>query len=342
MKKVFILLFLGLLISLPFAVYAQGVLFNAVNFCDYIKQLYQVGVRIAGPLAMAAILVGAVFYMASGGNPQRVALGKQIITGAVAGLLLVLTSWLIFNAIAPNLLVCKEPPKLEVSNIPTSTNTGDVCKGRQSFESKEACEKDSSKGTKRCVEGVGKKWCQTNCGQNLYQIAQKHQGKCLGACHCAWFVAQVLQESGCQFVDKNGNAYHPSSASGLAGTLKGWGWQEFSGKDGMKAGDVALKRGHIEIGAGNGRTLGSNVASKAGATKCGAPQCQKVHAKNIDTQNCQSCSRDPGHTPDQGKWCRKLENPKCAMPASSICYSTQCVKHKSAAGTINHYRPPGA
>ena len=54
---------------------------------------------IAGPLAILAITIGAVFLLISAGNPNLYKLGWGIIRNAIIGLVLVFCSWLIINTL---------------------------------------------------------------------------------------------------------------------------------------------------------------------------------------------------------------------------------------------------
>ncbi len=52
---------------------------------------------IATPLAVIAIVIGAVIMMISAGNPQALGTGKKVLYAGIIGLVLVLCSWLIID-----------------------------------------------------------------------------------------------------------------------------------------------------------------------------------------------------------------------------------------------------
>jgi len=55
--------------------------------------------KIASPLAILAITIGAVVLMTSAGNPAQAGTGKKILWAAIIGLVLVFLSWLIIKTI---------------------------------------------------------------------------------------------------------------------------------------------------------------------------------------------------------------------------------------------------
>lgn len=54
---------------------------------------------ISGSLALLAFIYGGIMFLVSGGNSEKVARAKQIIIGAVMGLVIVLTSFIIIGFI---------------------------------------------------------------------------------------------------------------------------------------------------------------------------------------------------------------------------------------------------
>jgi hypothetical protein len=62
------------------------------------------------PLALGFIIYGAIVIMIAGGSEERVKKGKELITKAVTGVIIILTSWLIINTIT-KVLVNQDPTK---------------------------------------------------------------------------------------------------------------------------------------------------------------------------------------------------------------------------------------
>src|SRR3989344_2713153 len=64
-----------------------------------VKTLIDFLLIIIVPLAVFALVVGAVYLLASGGRESWVSRGKEIIWSAVIGVLIALIAWLIVNTI---------------------------------------------------------------------------------------------------------------------------------------------------------------------------------------------------------------------------------------------------
>ncbi|KKR06536.1 MAG: hypothetical protein UT32_C0018G0038 [Parcubacteria group bacterium GW2011_GWC2_39_14] len=79
----------------------------------YIGNMYRYGVVIGSILAVLMIMIGGVMYLIGGLNPNMIKHGKELITGAVTGLVLLLGSYVLLNTINPN-LVNLQPIKVEV------------------------------------------------------------------------------------------------------------------------------------------------------------------------------------------------------------------------------------
>jgi hypothetical protein len=74
------------------------------NFADYTNRIYQFAVVIGISLAVLMIIFGGYKYMASSGDPQSIAEAKEILIGAVVGLVLILLTRLILATIDPRIL----------------------------------------------------------------------------------------------------------------------------------------------------------------------------------------------------------------------------------------------
>lgn len=75
----------------------------------YILRFYQFGVAIAGILAVGLIVAGSIYISVSGGNPDKQSEGKDMITSAIWGLVLLFGSYLILNTVNPELITLKNP-----------------------------------------------------------------------------------------------------------------------------------------------------------------------------------------------------------------------------------------
>ncbi len=119
MKKLIFLFLLFLLLVPLTAVWAQGpVAFDfpeaeTGNITEYIDSFYKTAVAIAGIAAVAMIVVGAIYFVVSGGSQDKQREGKDIITSAVWGVVLLLGAYIILNTVNPE-LVTLSPPRGEL------------------------------------------------------------------------------------------------------------------------------------------------------------------------------------------------------------------------------------
>jgi len=68
-------------------------------FFAMLAQIYDKIIEIATPLAIIAVIIGAILMMISAGNPNLMGLGKKIFWSAIIGLVLVFCSYLIIDTI---------------------------------------------------------------------------------------------------------------------------------------------------------------------------------------------------------------------------------------------------
>ncbi len=77
---------------------------NPNTLATYIKAVYKFLVGTAGMLAVVMVAVGGLQWLFSGGASDKITKAKETILGAVAGLILALSSYLILNTLNPNLV----------------------------------------------------------------------------------------------------------------------------------------------------------------------------------------------------------------------------------------------
>ncbi len=70
---------------------------------DYINYIFNFTILIAGLVAFAALIAGGYKHLTSGGNPSKIADGRDQMTSAIIGLAILLASVLILNTINPQL-----------------------------------------------------------------------------------------------------------------------------------------------------------------------------------------------------------------------------------------------
>ncbi|MFH1161698.1 MAG: pilin [Candidatus Jorgensenbacteria bacterium] len=79
------------------------------NISQAIIRFYQFAVAIAGILAVGMIVAGSVYYSVSAGSPDRQSEGKDMITSAIWGIVLLFGSYLILNTVNPRLTALEQP-----------------------------------------------------------------------------------------------------------------------------------------------------------------------------------------------------------------------------------------
>lgn len=67
-----------------------------INIFDYV-------LGIVGALALLAFVYGGILFLFSAGNSEQIEKGKKVLTGAVIGLFVIFTSYMIINFIAQSL-----------------------------------------------------------------------------------------------------------------------------------------------------------------------------------------------------------------------------------------------
>ena len=66
--------------------------------------IYGIGLKFAGAIAFLYFLYGAFLFLTSGGNPEKVAMGKEVIVSSLSGLLLLIFSLFLLKIIAIDIL----------------------------------------------------------------------------------------------------------------------------------------------------------------------------------------------------------------------------------------------
>jgi len=116
MKKHILFFFVLLALVVPFGASAQ---FSIPGGSDeinvYISKLYTFGFGIGGILAVLMIVIGGIYYSVSGAVDKK-SEGKEMITSALLGLLILFGSYLILQTVNPVLTELRNPT---VPDIPT-------------------------------------------------------------------------------------------------------------------------------------------------------------------------------------------------------------------------------
>lgn len=93
-----------------------------------IVRIYQFAVAIAGILAVGTIVAGSIYISASAGSADKQSEGKDMITSAIWGLVLLFGSYLILNTVNPRLTALETPTLLEPCTYDASgVTTNEPC-----------------------------------------------------------------------------------------------------------------------------------------------------------------------------------------------------------------------
>lgn len=71
---------------------------------EYVKAIYNYGLGIAGILAAIVLMAGGVVWLVSAGDASRVSLAKELISGSVTGLVILMASYVLLIQINPELV----------------------------------------------------------------------------------------------------------------------------------------------------------------------------------------------------------------------------------------------
>jgi hypothetical protein len=74
------------------------------DFSDLTKTLLDFGIGISGGVAFLLILLGGFQIMTSGGNPEQLEAGKELVSSAITGLILIIFSVFILRLIGVDIL----------------------------------------------------------------------------------------------------------------------------------------------------------------------------------------------------------------------------------------------
>ncbi len=81
--------------------------FNGIG--DFLQYTYKLVIILAGVLAVIMIIIGGIEWMTSGGSPDRITQGRKRIGGAIVGLILAVTSYMILYQINPYMVNLRPP-----------------------------------------------------------------------------------------------------------------------------------------------------------------------------------------------------------------------------------------
>jgi hypothetical protein len=81
--------------------------FDTSTPCTYWEDVFNFSMSAAGVLTLAMLVLGGLYYIVSLGQEEKLGNAKKMMTGALAGFMLAIFSFLIFRVISPSLLQCR-------------------------------------------------------------------------------------------------------------------------------------------------------------------------------------------------------------------------------------------
>ena len=269
MKKYFstfalVLLFVGM----PLLAFAQATISLAIPGMSglsptstppgqWVSKIYNFALMIGGVLAFGAVVYGGILYAASGGNPSKQSEGREWITSALLGILLLGGAYLILYTVNPD-LVNLNLPSLQGVNIqapqtpsgPYTLPTGLPPCTQYSINPGVDCDLLATAITS-----------QVSSAATAYYGASTAAGPGGGTVSCAWAVNNVLTNAGEAPLDTNSVQSMENAINAGRGTLVD--------PSQATAGDIVIQAqdGHVGICMNDGCTVVlSNSSSNASFT----------------------------------------------------------------------------
>ncbi|MFA5886246.1 MAG: pilin [Patescibacteria group bacterium] len=172
---------------------------------EYLLALYNYSLSIAGILAALVLMAGGVLWLISGGDASKITQSKELISGSLAGILILFCSYIILYQINPALTIFKPLDigviqDLEPESLEGNINNTTVCENCVILDSKipykNGKQVNSSLNTKlinTLTNSTGLKWRVTE----AYPPSSTHKSKCHynGACVDVALTAEATCEN---------------------------------------------------------------------------------------------------------------------------------------------------
>lgn len=91
---------------------------------QYISAFYKYAQRIVGIVAVIVLMIGGIIWLTSGGNPSKIGQAKDLMTGSIVGMTLLLGSWILLNTVNPDLIKFKVQTVKSIKEQPLSITPG--------------------------------------------------------------------------------------------------------------------------------------------------------------------------------------------------------------------------
>ena len=150
----------------------------------YVKAIYDYGIMVGGILAALMLMAGGIIWLTSGGDSSKVSKAKDIITGSVTGVVILMGAYFILNTINPDLMKMKGVKMIVAQNVETITTT---------------C----------CHEKQGKiKFTTRKIGNDFYHLGGEKDGEKFLGCQIEASSSDCNPPDGCYLYGGIGGTYH--------------------------------------------------------------------------------------------------------------------------------------
>lgn len=141
---------------------ASGNVCSLNDLAQLFVNLYTVGIAYVGGIALVFMVIGGFVLLTSGGQQERVALGKKILTTTVVGIAIVMTAYLIINIIQTQFLGVKTEFLLTSSSDCRGKADGTPCslvtQGGTTSQNVYTCIEEICMPTHQCKYQTDKEW----------------------------------------------------------------------------------------------------------------------------------------------------------------------------------------
>ncbi len=160
-------------------IYDQKEFYYVNSLQEYIVRLYKFFIGLVAFAAVFMLMIGGAQYILAGGNPNKVSTAKSIISGALGGLFLALTSYVLLATINPRIVSLQIEEGPDVNEIVRGLfceNIDEIPDTRADFLAKNDLEtwKKADPNRRNQLERVKSK---TECGLSYYIRERDKKGK---------------------------------------------------------------------------------------------------------------------------------------------------------------------
>lgn len=144
---------------------------NSDLLARYIKAFYDYGITIAGILATIVLMAGGVVWLVSGGDSGKIGQAKELITGSIIGMVILVCAWIILNTVNPNLV---KLAAIQTTVIKKVSYCCDPAKGGVPMDKEGNCISGSKcQGAEKCEPDMNKTPVTYSCvDRNKYACCQ--------------------------------------------------------------------------------------------------------------------------------------------------------------------------